>query len=104
MFNVRPDWDLPGLHNFKPPEDDFPGLHNFKPPAEEVPGFRVNVDASMRQAPMPTARLVPDVGGGPFGLFENASPSALPASDGRLSLCPPVWSRRPTLCVSVFAH
>lgn len=55
MFNIRPEWDLPGLHNFKPPENEFPGLHNFKVPAEEAPGFRMNVDGSIRQTAVPTA-------------------------------------------------
>jgi len=41
MFNVRPDWDLPGLHNFKLPEEAVPGLHNFKIPEEAAPDFRM---------------------------------------------------------------
>lgn len=87
MFNVRPDWDLPGLHNFKPPEVDFPGLHNFKAPAEEVPGFRINVDGPIRQPAVPTAWPDPDVGGNSFG-FPDGAPATVPASDGRPEACP----------------
>lgn len=36
MFNVRSGQNVPGLHNFKPPE-------------EFVPGFRVNADGNVRQ-------------------------------------------------------
>ncbi len=73
MFNVRPGWDLPGLHNFKPPE-------------EAVPGFRMNADGSTRQAP-PKARFVPDVEGISFGPYDGG-PASVPTSDGRPSLCP----------------
>lgn len=74
MFNVRPGWDLPGLHNFKPPE-------------KVVPGFRVNADGSTRRATVPTARLVPDVGSSSFG-FSDGTSAAVPASGGRREACP----------------
>jgi hypothetical protein len=37
MFNVQPERRVPGLHNFRPPE-------------ELVPGFRMNADGSTREA------------------------------------------------------
>jgi hypothetical protein len=57
MFRIRPDTtanDLglgqadagPGFR--VGPPDQVPGLHNFKPPQEVVPGFRVNADGSAR--------------------------------------------------------
>lgn len=90
MFNVQPDQDLPGLHNFKPPEDalpggtmfnvrpeqDFPGLHNFKPREETVPGFRINPNGSIRHDATPAARPGPNVGSSPFGVFDHQSPDA----------------------------
>lgn len=47
MLNVRSDWDFPGLHNFRLPEEMVPGLHNFRPPEETAPGFRMSADGSM---------------------------------------------------------
>ena len=63
MFNVQPGQNLPGLHNFKPPE-------------ELVPGFRMNVDGSIRDASTPPARFYPDVGGNPFGPFDQPGANA----------------------------
>lgn len=36
MFNIQPERRVPGLHNFRPPE-------------ELMPGFRMNADGSIRQ-------------------------------------------------------
>lgn len=58
MFNIQPGQNLPGLHNFRPPE-------------ERVPGFRMNADGSIRDASTPPARLYPDAGGNPFGPFDQ---------------------------------
>jgi hypothetical protein len=93
MFNIRPEWHTPGLHNFRPPEE--PGLHNFKPPEEAVLGFRMIGDGSIRQAPTSMARLVPDVEGSSFGHSDDAVPAAFPASGGRPSLCPLVGRAGP---------
>lgn len=60
MFNVRP-------------EQEFPGLHNFKPPEEMVPGFRMNADGSIRNDATPAIRPSPDVGGKPFGVLDLQS-------------------------------
>jgi len=57
MFRIRPDAaandfgldqadEVPGFR--VGPPDQVPGLHNFKPPQEVVPGFRVNSDDSAR--------------------------------------------------------
>ncbi len=64
MFNVQPAQDLPGLHNFRPPE-------------EFVPGFRMNADGSIRDASTPPARLHPDVGGHPLSRFGQPRTNAL---------------------------
>jgi hypothetical protein len=58
MFNIRPEQNLPGLHNFRPPQ-------------ELVPGFRLNADGSIRDASTPPAQLYPSVGGNPFGPFDQ---------------------------------
>ncbi|MBI2737686.1 MAG: hypothetical protein HYX38_14235 [Rhodospirillales bacterium] len=56
MFNVQPERQLPGLHNFRPPE-------------ELVTGFRLSADGSMQDTSTPPARLYPDAGGNPFRSF-----------------------------------
>ncbi len=58
MFNVQPGQNLPGLHNFRPPE-------------ELVPGFRMNADGSIRDTSVPPARIYPDVGANSFGPFNQ---------------------------------
>src|SRR5690349_21283225 len=88
MFNFRPDWDFPGLHNFSPPEEAVPGLHNFRPPEEVVPGFRMNTDILIRQSPASTGHSVPNVGDGRFGDSYDAASDTLPASGERPSVCP----------------
>lgn len=101
MLNGRSDWDYPGLHNFRLPEEVVSGLHNFRPPVETVPGlhnfrqpeetapgFRMSADGSMHQASTSGTRLVPGVIGSSVGLADDADPAALPASDGRPSACP----------------
>jgi hypothetical protein len=95
VFNVRPEWDLPGLHNFKPSEEAVLGLHNFRPPEEAVPGFRRNANGSRRQTPVSVAPLVPDVGGWSLGLSDDAALAAVPASERRPSLCPLVGRAGP---------
>lgn len=95
MLNVRREWDLPGLYNFKPSEEAVPGLHNFKPREEAVPGFRMNADGSRRQTPVFMAPFVPDVGDRSFGLSDDAVSAAVPASDRRPSLCPLVGRAGP---------
>lgn len=82
MFSVRPEQDLPGLHNFKPPEEVVPGFR-VKPPEEEVPGFRVNADGSIRKP----APLDFDGGANPFGPFDRSrlgTNAFMPAGDGML--------------------
>ena len=74
MFNVQPGQNLPGLHNFRPPE-------------ERVPGFRMNADGSIRDASTPPARLYPNVGGNPFGPFDQPGNNAF-TSVGNGSLPP----------------
>jgi hypothetical protein len=69
MFNVRPERYLPGLHNFRPPE-------------EEVPGFRMNADGSIRDASAPL-QVNPHVGDNPFGAFDRLGTNAFfPVGDG----------------------
>lgn len=100
MFNVQSERRVPGLHNFRPPE-------------ELVPGFRMNADGSIRQAtvappPYPAfARGLynglgsspafapgaarPAFAGAAAGGYsaEDAAPGALPASNGqRREVCP----------------
>jgi hypothetical protein len=58
MFNVQPGQNLPGLHNFRPPE-------------ERVPGFRMNANGSIRDASTPSSQHYPDIGGNPFGRFDQ---------------------------------
>lgn len=75
MFNVQPERHLPGLHNFRPPE-------------EFVPGFRMNADGSMRDASTTRARLYPDPGGNSFGAFDQLGTNAFTSvGDGT----PPPW-------------
>jgi hypothetical protein len=80
MFNIQPGQNLPGLHNFRPPE-------------ERVPGFRMNADGSIRDASTPPARLYPDAGGNPFGPFDQPGTNPFTSvGDGSL---PPYLAYRP---------
>lgn len=58
MFNIQPGQELPGLHNFRPPE-------------ELVPGFRMNADGPIRDASASPAQVYPDVGGDLFRPFDQ---------------------------------
>lgn len=70
MFNVQPGQNLPGLHNFRPPQ-------------ELVPGFRMNADGSIRDASTPSAQHYPDIGGNPFGRFDQFGTKPFtPVGDG----------------------
>lgn len=52
-------------------EQDLPGLHNFKPPEETVLGFRMNADGSTRSNAVPASRRNSQVDYNPFGLFNS---------------------------------
>jgi hypothetical protein len=82
MFNVQPGQNLPGLHNFKPPQ-------------EQMPGFRMNADGSIRDASAPPVPVYPDVGANPFRSFDQPDAKAFTAvGDGSL---PPYLAYSPEL-------
>lgn len=98
MFNVQLERRLPGLHNYKPPE-------------EFVPGFRVNADNSMSEATAPPPSDLAFVHGLFNGLgsafvgaatgnpTEDTATGALPASNRpRREACPLVGRVGPS-CV-----
>jgi hypothetical protein len=76
MFNMLPGLPMPGLHNFKPPEE---------------PGFRLNADASIREGSAPAvASDAP--------LADGTLPEAGQMSGDVIPICS-LFARTPSLCV-----
>jgi hypothetical protein len=90
MFNVRPDQRRFGFHVQQPedpssaaipgstmfnvrPELHLPGLHDFKPPEEVVPGFRMNANSSTSGGPAPATQPYRHVDSNPLDLVDPQS-------------------------------